>query len=177
MTMRLALAWGTVGSSYLTLVMSARATKAGLTRFIGDLEEGGANEFLHFLQNVKLGDWHPREILKTAETLEQQRMSGDSVSQWAQACVEADAVIGTRGSHGNEVSHDLNTIVSATALHHAYTGFCNQNGLRPLNTTSFGKACREMYGQRKRLPPQTHLTKISDRGATTCLTVTHGRER
>jgi hypothetical protein len=48
-----------------------------------DLDDGGTSEFLHCLQNLQLGDWHPREILKTAETTEQQRMSGDSVSQWS----------------------------------------------------------------------------------------------
>ena len=61
-----------------------------------DLAAGGTSEFLYFLQHVQLGDWHPRQILKTAETIEQQRMSGDSVSQWAQACIEADALIGAR---------------------------------------------------------------------------------
>ena len=49
-----------------------------------DLENGGFSEFLYLLQNLRLGDWHPRQILKTAEATEQQRMSGDSVSQWSQ---------------------------------------------------------------------------------------------
>ena len=49
-----------------------------------DLENGGFSEFLYLLQNLRLGDWHPRQILKTAEAAEQQRMSGDSVSQWSQ---------------------------------------------------------------------------------------------
>ena len=60
-----------------------------------DLNDGGTSEFLYFLQNLKLGDWHPRQILKTAETTEQQRMSGDSVSQWSRACIDADAIIGS----------------------------------------------------------------------------------
>jgi len=40
-----------------------------------DLEAGGYSEFLWFLQNLQLGDWHPREIIKTAEATEQQRMN------------------------------------------------------------------------------------------------------
>src|SRR5438477_338336 len=50
-----------------------------------DLDDGGASEFLWMLQTLPLGNWHPREIIKTAEATEQQRMSADSVSEWAQA--------------------------------------------------------------------------------------------
>ena len=118
-----------------------------------DLDDGGTSEFLYTLQNLKLGSWHPREILKTAETTEQQRMSGDSVSQWSQACINADAIIGAgRGPHGAEVSHDLGTRISVEVLREAYTGFCRQNSLRPLGTDGFGKACAEMFGPRKHLP-------------------------
>ena len=69
------------------------------------LAAGGTNEFFYLLKNLRLGEWHPREILRTAETAEQQRMSGDSVSQWSQACIDADAVIGAPpGPHGIEQS-------------------------------------------------------------------------
>src|SRR5262249_6020156 len=73
-----------------------------------DLKDGGTREFFWLLKNVKLDDWHPaRDILKTTEITEQQRMSGDSVSQWAQACILADAIIGERrGSYGTEIKHD-----------------------------------------------------------------------
>ena len=118
-----------------------------------DLADGGTSEFLNLLKNVQLGDWHPRDILKTAETTEQQRMSGDSVSQWSQACIDADAVVGAgRGPYGTQTTHDLGTPISSEALREAYTGFCKQNGLRPLSTDGFGKACADMFGPRKRLP-------------------------
>jgi len=118
-----------------------------------DLDEGGASEFLRFLQDLKLGNWHPRQILKTAETTEQQRMSGDSVSQWSTACIEADAVIGARpGPHGVDKAQALNTAISVKSLHEAYSGFCNQNGLRTVNVFAFGKACAEMFGPRTRMP-------------------------
>jgi hypothetical protein len=71
--------------------------KAWFDPLYQDLNDGGIGEFLYFLQNLKLGDWHPRQILRTSETIEQQRMSGDSVSQWSQACILADAVIGGTG--------------------------------------------------------------------------------
>jgi hypothetical protein len=115
-----------------------------------DLDDGGTSEFLHFLQNLKLGEWHPRAILKTAETTEQQRMSGDSISQWSQACINADAIIGSpRGA-----SYDLGTPtpIRTEDLREAYTGFCRQNGLHPFSTDGFGKACVAMFGPRERLP-------------------------
>ncbi len=75
--------------------------KAWFDGLYRDLAAGGTSEFLHFLQRVRLGDWHPRQILKTAETIEQQRMSGDSVSQWSQACIMADAIVGAeRAAYG-----------------------------------------------------------------------------
>ena len=52
-----------------------------------DLDAGGTSEFLDLLLRIKLGDWHPRQIIHTQETAEQQRMSGDSVCQWSQACI------------------------------------------------------------------------------------------
>jgi hypothetical protein len=112
-----------------------------------DLDEGGAGEFQWFLQHVKLGDWHPREILKTAEATEQQRMSGDSVSQWAQACVNADAIIG--GDF--RTSTDLGQRIATEELREAYTGYCRQRGTRAANEDVFGKACADMFGPRKRM--------------------------
>src|SRR5262245_21373486 len=123
-----------------------------------DLENGGFSEFLYFLQNLRLGDWHPRQILKTAEAAEQQRMSGDSVSQWSQACVDADAVIGAaRGPYGTDMTHDLGGPISSRALRDAYTGCCKQNSLRALSVEGFGKACREMFGPRRRLAAEPTL--------------------
>jgi hypothetical protein len=133
--------------------------KAWFDKLYQDLADGGTSEFLYFLQNVRLGDWHPRQILKTAETAEQQRMSGDSISQWSQACVEADAVVGAgRGAYGSDTTLDLGTAIASDALREAYTGFCRQNGLRALSTDGFGKACGEMFGPRKRLPAKQNPT-------------------
>jgi hypothetical protein len=115
-----------------------------------DLADGGTDEFLWLLQNLQLRSWHPRTTIKTEETAEQQRMSGDSVSQWAQACVFADAVIGLREPFGRR--HDLGGPIASEDLRTAYTGFCRQQGLRPVGEIGFGKACAEMFGPRRRLP-------------------------
>jgi phage/plasmid-associated DNA primase len=111
-----------------------------------DLDSGGTGQFLHFLLNLHLGDWHPRQILKTTESIEQQRMSGDTVAQWAQACIEADALV------GGVLSRDLGDAISAQDLREAYQGFCRHSGQRPLGTEGFGKACTDMFGPRARLP-------------------------
>ena len=111
-----------------------------------DLEDGGTNEFLYFLQDLRLGDWHPRKIVKTAETAEQQRMSGDSISQWSQACIYADLIIGTQFP-----SHELEQTIPSEDLREAYAGYCRQHGAHPVSETAFGKACVEMFGHRKRL--------------------------
>jgi hypothetical protein len=116
-----------------------------------DLAEGGTAEFLWLLNSLQLRDWHPRSTIKTEETAEQQRMSGDSVSQWSQACIIADAV--DHLPYGP--SHDLGTPISSADLLRAYTGFCKQSGQRALSPEVFGKACADMFGPRKRLPAQS----------------------
>src|SRR4051812_163801 len=106
-----------------------------------DLADGGTSEFLCLLQSLKLRDWHPRLTIKTEETIEQQRMSGDSVSQWSQACIIADGIKALERS-----TYDLQELISFPNLLEAYTGFCKQNGLRAVNTEVFGKACTAMFG-------------------------------
>jgi len=113
-----------------------------------DLAESGTGEFLWLLKSLQLGDWHPRLTIKTEETTEQQRMSGDSASQWSQACIIADAII-DQGPYG--APHDLGGPISFADLLKAYSGFCKQNGQRALGPEVFGKACAEMFGPRKRL--------------------------
>jgi|SoiMethySBSTD1v2_1073268.scaffolds.fasta_scaffold37096_3 hypothetical protein len=132
-------------------VSDARAgDRAWFDKLHQDLASGGTSEFLHLLKNLNLGGWHPaRNILKTAETIEQQRMSGDSVSQWAQACIDADAIVGAgRGPHGIDTTFDLGMPISLAALYEAYKTFCKQY---PLGLVTFGKACTDMFGPRKRL--------------------------
>ena len=108
-----------------------------------DLDAGGVNEFLDFLLRIRLGDWHPREIIKTKEAIEQQRMSADSISQWAQACIEADEIVGAQGLYG---LNELGTRIAKNTLREAYAGFCKQQGMRAVNVDTFSKACTKMFG-------------------------------
>jgi hypothetical protein len=113
-----------------------------------DLACGGTSEFLWLLQNIELTDWHPRIIIKTDETTEQQRMSADSVAQWAQSCIIADAIaVSDQGP-----LRDLGALVSFPDLLNAYTAFCKKTGARIVAAETFGKACTEMFGPKGRLP-------------------------
>jgi hypothetical protein len=152
MTMQLLPASVIDAMSFSTSAMIA-CDKAWFDPLYRDLEAGGTNEFLWFLQNIQLGDWHPRQIIKTAEATEQQRMSADTVSQWSRACIDADAIIGN--SQGScAVTHDLGTTITFEKLREAYAGYCRQQGLRAVNVEVLGKTCTEMFGSRKRLKAQ-----------------------
>lgn len=125
-------------------------SKAWFDPLYADLKGGGISQFLHLLLNINLRDWHPREIIKTAEAGEQQRLSADSMAQWMQACIDADAIIGS--VHG--LSSDLSKTIASEVLREAYTGYCNQNRLRALSVDAFSKRLSAMFGPRKRLPQQ-----------------------
>jgi hypothetical protein len=112
-----------------------------------DLDAGGYEEFLHYLLHMDLADWHPRQQLKTAELAKHQRMSGDSITQWAQACVAADQLVG-------ESTIDLGQRISSEALRQSHAWYCKQQSLRPANEEVFGGACTAMFGRRQRLPAQ-----------------------
>jgi hypothetical protein len=113
-----------------------------------DLADGGTSEFLHFLQNVKLGAWHPREILKTSEATDQLRMSADSVTQWMQACLQAGVIVGSPQG----ISLDLNQMHPSASLQTAYAGYCQQHRLRTVTADAFGKRLTSLFGARVRLP-------------------------
>jgi hypothetical protein len=104
---------------------------------------------LDLLQNVDLEGWHPRKLIKTEESTEQQRMSGDSISQWSQASINDDAIT---GSGPYAIRRDLGTRIPTTVLREAYTAYCRQHGLRAVAEETFGKACTQMFGPRQRCP-------------------------
>jgi hypothetical protein len=74
-------------------------------------------------------------------------MSGDSISQWSQACINADAVV----CASRYLSHDLGKRISSEDLRDAYAGYCKQHSLRSVNEEVFGRACKQMFGPRGRV--------------------------
>ena len=61
-----------------------------------DLDAGGINEFLWFLQRLQLGNWHPRQIIKTAESTEQQRSAANRPPERVGARMRGPPIRGTR---------------------------------------------------------------------------------
>ncbi len=112
-----------------------------------DLVNGGREEFLGFLLNINLDGWHPRMMPKTAEAVEQQRMSADGVAQWAQSCIDADAVTGAPMG----ITHDLGSVVTSEALRAAYAGYCNQHKIHQVGESAFGRALTAMFGEPARV--------------------------
>jgi hypothetical protein len=102
-----------------------------------DLENGGLEEFLWLLQNLKLKGWHPRHMPTTRAAQQQQRFSGDSISQWAQACIDADCVATKLGTSS------LNSQIQTDQLYESYSMHCR--GHRA-TVSVFGKALTEMFG-------------------------------
>lgn len=114
-----------------------------------DLDSGGAEEFLWLLLRVKLNGWHPRRLPKTRESVEQQRFSADSISQWAQACIDADSIVGAM------TTHPLNTLLPTNVLYEAYKACCRSH---PSNIIVFGKALTQMFGEPTRQSVASHAS-------------------
>src|SRR5262249_33799499 len=110
---------------------------------------GGPEEFLSFLQSVNLKGWHPRHLPKTDEAVEQQRFSADSISQWSQACIDADALV------GGEITRSLSKCHATNDLYDAYRGHCKTH---PANPVVFGKALTQMFGAPSRQKVGTTAT-------------------
>src|SRR5215831_8942131 len=95
-------------------------------------------------QQQQLGDWHPR----------QQSMSGDSISHWSQWCIDADVIRRSAGPYESTESDNLGTRVANEHLRESYIAFCKQQGVRPADPSTFGKACTQMFGRKQRLKPK-----------------------
>ena len=118
-------------------------SEAWFAPLYADLESGGLEEFLWLLQNLKLKGWHPRRMPTTKAAQQQQRYSGDSISQWAQACIDADCVATNSGSLA------LNSQIQTDQLYESYSRHCR--GHRA-TVSVFGKALTEMFGPSTRGP-------------------------
>jgi hypothetical protein len=123
-----------------------------------DLDSGGAEEILWFLLRVKLSGWHPRSLPKTRASIEQQRFSADSISQWAQACIDADNIV------GSQISYPLNALRPTNVLYDAYKAYWKHH---PANAVVFGKALTQMFGEPTRqkvgnLPGRPRTYKVPD---------------
>jgi hypothetical protein len=105
-----------------------------------DLKNGGTAEFLHLLLHLKLGNWHPREVPKTEELVEQQIMSAGLL-----ACSEVEGLAGAPYGGGS-----LGTEITTQVLYEAYTGY-TKTRVRPESLTRFGRLMTGLFGPSGRL--------------------------
>jgi hypothetical protein len=153
------------GSARRFLVPTVSEERIGdfqyFTHIQKQLEDGGYEALLyHLLHEVDLRDFNARRVPKTAGLAEQQEMSSDSVTQWAQACVDADAIVGDYKNPGGPSVLDME--VSSDFLHWAYTSYCDRLKVRAVNPTIFGGYCAAMFGPRCNL--KTHGSKQRPKG-------------
>jgi len=97
-------------------------------------QSGGGNPFI------------PAELRALPEAIKQQRMSGDTVSQWMQRCIDADITRRPAGPHGREQTHCPGTRIATQHLFEAYAADCKQRGVRAVNYQEFGRACTQVFG-------------------------------
>src|SRR5262249_30500256 len=82
---------------------------------LGDEKQsGGGNPFI------------PAELRALPDAIERQRMSGDSISQWSQWCIDADVIRRPAGPYGSTESDNLGTRVANEHLRESYIAFCKQ---------------------------------------------------
>ena len=106
----------------------------GLQQSGDERQSGGGNPFI------------PAELRALPEAIEQQRMCGDTVSQWMQRCIDADIIRRPAGPHGREQTHCPGTRIATQHLFEAYAADCKQRGVRAVNYQEFGRACTQVFG-------------------------------
>jgi len=129
--------------------------KAWFNPLYQDLTDGGAGEFLNLLLNLKLGDWHPRDVPKTAELAQQQVLSAGSTEQWLLACAEMEGVVGI----GPAPVAQLGTLVSTQELYGAYSDFTRRRSARVDGLPNFGRVLTKICGPARRLPVSRSLQR------------------
>jgi hypothetical protein len=119
--------------------------RAYWTKLYGALDAGGRAEFLHYLLTYPLGDWHPRDLLKTAEAVEAQRASAPPHIQWLQAVIDEEEI-----EVDDKLTYPLGGFVSTPDLYRAYSKFCRAHGMRADEYNVFGQLCTKFFGEKVR---------------------------
>jgi hypothetical protein len=68
------------------------------------IENGGAAAMLHDLQQMDLGDWHPRQIYRTAALRRQQELTLPPLDEWMLGLLENGALPGTQPGHPRDAN-------------------------------------------------------------------------
>jgi len=141
----------------------------------------GAGQFLHFLMNVPLGNWHPRRIIHTIETSRHQIAGMGATLKWLLDCSEEGKVVGeitleskfytyivSDGSggwkHQTGVIVPLDGYVPTDMMFAMFLGWAKSTHTRDIDATNkveFGRKMTEVLGPHTRL----RLAKSSFSGA------------
>ncbi len=111
----------------------------------GDMNDGGYGELLHFLLNVKLGNWHPRNIHRTTELADQQVLSAGSIKQWLLSAAEEDGF--TQFDQGKPIG--LVELGRDYATQELYGHYCDHRrfaGGRIESDRMFGRTLKKVLG-------------------------------
>jgi hypothetical protein len=144
-----------LGNSLWTIPAGARARRffmldiagkppprAYFDRLHAEIGNGGAEAMLHDLLELDLSGFHPRDVPITAALVQQQRLSADPITRWAQACVVAEAIAPGFPYAGNG---GFGETLKTAALYQGFLNWTrNQGILRPPDIIEFGKSLRAL---------------------------------
>jgi hypothetical protein len=115
-----------------------------------DLDAGGYGQLLNWLLRMKLGSWHPRQIIRTKELAEQQLRSAGHIEQWLLACSEHDCVPGyDNGKISSFYSLELDKTHPSTKLHEHFVSYAKSNGFGRIDgaIVGFSKSLTAILGE------------------------------
>src|SRR6516164_11401627 len=82
------------------------------------------------------------------------RYTTATIVKYCRRSFSADVIRRPAGPYGSTESDNLGTRVANEHLRDSYIAFCTQQGVRPVDPSTFGKACTHMFGRKQRLVPK-----------------------
>ena len=107
-----------------------------------EFDNGGIEAILHFLLNVELDDWHPRERPKNKFGCDIKLRSSDSSTRWWYECLSEGSVNVEAG--GSLQSHEFGSEIVKSDLTASYQQYCKTHSLRIDNPSVMFKKLRKL---------------------------------
>jgi hypothetical protein len=115
-----------------------------------DLADGGYAQLLGFLKGLRLGKWHPRELVRTVELAEQQIRSAGSVEQWLLDCLLDGGVNIVTDGRLSTHPMPLGIALPNYVLRNSYQAHTRSRGQRLECAAHFGRAMTKILGESSR---------------------------
>lgn len=100
-------------------------------------EKGGLEAFLHSLLNRDISNFNHREVPKTEELVNQQRLSLGSIDEWISECCDADTLL--PGIPGEDEHLPLDGWYLNADIQNNYVNWCRQRGKHVETQIALGK--------------------------------------